>query len=226
MRQRSKTAGPVCLCLIRYPVKFCGHHSPPLSADDVSLNRASTVPSLPHVHGFPALGVLSMGPTSSQAFALLRVSPIRFAYSLRRPGGISRVPDLSISRHTMPTTPSGSPVTLPIRSPTIAFRQGDVVGPGAFELRGSLSFTFVTVCLSLCLRLVAEAWPAYFAALTASVTGSNPRLNSWWLVRPCQGGGFTHWINRAFLGAPPFSGKGYAPRGRAFGNRVSNGRKF
>ena len=192
MAQRGKAAGPIRPCLFHYPVKFCGHRSPPLSAADVSLNRSSTAPPLPHVHGFP-VRVLPVGPTSSKAFASLRVSFIRFAYSNPRPCWISRVPDISFSRHTVPIDPAWDSSDLAIvRSLTVAFRHRDAVGPRIIALRGSLSFTFVTVYLSLCLRLATEARPANHAARAASVTGSSPRLDSWWVASPFQGGNFTH----------------------------------
>jgi len=83
MSQRRETRLPVQLGLPDYLTQLCGHRSPASAcAGDVALSQSRFAPPHPHVRGFPALRVLSAGPTSSIAFAVLRIS-IRSAYSGR-----------------------------------------------------------------------------------------------------------------------------------------------
>ena len=92
-----------------------------------------------------------------------------------RPNRISRVPDHIVFKACCAsTTPPESPETLPKRSPTVVFPERDPVDLRIISLRGSISFTCVTACLSLCLRL-----PDF-------VTSARLRLDSWWLVRPSR----------------------------------------
>src|SRR6516225_5863843 len=80
--QRRETRLPVQLGLPGYLAQLCGHRHPAADcAGDVALSQSRFAPPPPHVRGFPALRVLSAGPTSSLASAVLRIS-IRSTYSL------------------------------------------------------------------------------------------------------------------------------------------------
>ena len=60
---------------------------PPLRDADVYHRIAGTAPMLPHVRGFPALGVLSGGLTPPGTFAALRLSLSGGAYALTHDAG-------------------------------------------------------------------------------------------------------------------------------------------
>src|SRR5262245_19703806 len=82
MSQRRETRLPVQLGLPGYLAQLCGRRHPASKcAGDVALNQYRFAPPYPHVRGFPALRVLSAGPTSSLASAVLRIS-IRSTYSV------------------------------------------------------------------------------------------------------------------------------------------------
>src|SRR5215471_11004213 len=104
--------------LLRYLVELCFHHSSAsVCADDVSRGQSSFAPPLPHVRGFPALGVLPASPTSLEASAFLRREPYRPAYSMHLLHqdfeGSLRFLDTSISERAVRLTPPQSPVPLP-----------------------------------------------------------------------------------------------------------------
>jgi hypothetical protein len=64
---------------------------------------------------------------------------------------------------------------------TIVFQQCDAVDPRIIIITRLSSFIcLITAYLSLCLHL------------TDAVTGTGPRLDSWWVVSPCQGESLTH----------------------------------
>src|SRR5262249_14478609 len=72
MSQRRETRLPVQLGLPGYLAQLCGHRSPAsLCAGDVALSPSRFAPPHPPVRGFPALRVLSPGPTSNIALSVL-----------------------------------------------------------------------------------------------------------------------------------------------------------
>jgi hypothetical protein len=82
MSQRRETRLPVQLGLPGYLTQLCGHRHPAsVCAGGVALSQSRFAPPHPPVRGFPALRVLSAGPTSSVASVVLRMS-IRSTYSV------------------------------------------------------------------------------------------------------------------------------------------------
>src|SRR5215472_14463212 len=109
-RRGQKFIAPYNELLLRYLVESCFHHSSAsVCADDVSRDQSSFAPPLPHVRGFPALGVLPASPTSLEAFAFLRREPYRPAYSMyllhQDFEGSLRFLDTSISERAVRLTP-------------------------------------------------------------------------------------------------------------------------
>lgn len=138
---------------------------------------------LPHVLGFPKLGVLSASPTSIIASAFLWFVPFSLhtqAFTQDH-NGSPRFHSASISTRAMLSDPAEVSNNLSpyYRLSTIAFQVFDPVGPRSIFTRLN-NFTCVTARVSLCLRLVNV------------VTFINPRLDLWWRASPCQNGNFTH----------------------------------
>jgi hypothetical protein len=143
----------------------------------------------PMYAAFPRSEYLWTSPTSAAAFASLRNDPFRSAYSIRLPpdqdhGGSLRSLDAPISEHAVPSDPAAVSGPLALYG-DLLLPSGhyDSVGLRILILTRLNSFTCVTACSSLCLRLAHV------------VTFTSPRLDSRW------GGSF------------PFPGREFHPLG-------------
>lgn len=122
---------------LRFPndlVQLCGHPFPSSVCRGCFPGPATQpAPPLPTGRGFPALRVLPASPTSTVAFAFLRMvlsvgilGPIRPGQD---GGGSPRCHDASISVHAVLSDHAGvSSDHRPWRSPTVAFQVFDPVG--------------------------------------------------------------------------------------------------
>src|ERR1700737_1411890 len=148
MRQRCEAKLRVRLCFLRDLIQLCVHSSPTSACRECSPKPPTQpAPPLPHVRGFPALRVLSAGPTSTVTFAVLRMvlsvgilGPIPLAQD---GGGSPRFHDASVSVHAVLSDPAGvSDDHRLLRSPTVAFQVFDPVGLRMYNEAPSLHLRY------------------------------------------------------------------------------------
>ena len=160
----------------------------------VSPAQSHFAPPLPHVRGFPALGVRMGESDFHRRFSFPQHLFFRSAYSAladQDGGGSPRFLTLPFPGMPCSQTPPQSPAVIANCDRLLLPSRYSTLSACGRRLTRLNRFTCVTARPSLCLRLAHV------------VTSISPRLDfRWGGFPPCRGGNFTRWMRQAWPGAP------------------------